>query len=154
MDVALTLETDTEADGRSHLVAELSNHLTHYFSERDYGDDVENVFIGVICMRIWPGFEAFAKVRSPKHVVHKEVDLIGGGKRKYTNLFTFDVRLEERAYQDFVTGSVETAAAVLVSTLTESIFKIDLLPKRVVSFEKERFKADFVRCLQDWRRVR
>lgn len=153
MNVGIALETDVEAYGRSHLIDELSDHLTKYFSDKSYGQDIEKVDIGVICKRVRPGFEAFSKVRKPKYVEREVVDLIGGGTREYTNVFGFDVRFEESAYKDFISANEEIAVAALLSTLMESISNLELLPKRIKNFDKEKFKTDFEKCLQEWGRV-
>ena len=45
-------------------------------------------------------------------------------------------------YDKFVTGTVEESEKILATEISNSLSNLDLLPKKIKDFDKERFRAD------------
>lgn len=151
LEVALTLEIDSDADKRSPLINRVSEALTTYFDGRSYGSDIEGFLIGVICIKTHPGYEAWFKKRRPRYRAFERVDMHDGTHLEVRNSYGYDIKFEPNdCYEAFVNGSEEEALALLIDLLIDSLSNFDKLPKKVRDFDAATFKkdaADFLRTL-------
>lgn len=68
MNIGFAIEIDKEADEKSALVQRFSDLFSDEFKDKSYGEDLENVDIGFICLRTVSGFESFSATRKPKYI--------------------------------------------------------------------------------------
>ncbi len=136
MKFALTIEVSVGVEDKTRLIVDLSNKLTEYFANRNYGNDVIRILIGMICVA--PEFEWFSTIRKPRYKFYRKY------KRDGIELiedrdFTFDLKLD---YESFKNQSDEENNKMLTSEILKSLSNLDKLPKKVKNFDKEKFKND------------
>jgi hypothetical protein len=148
MNIGFAIEIDMEADGKSALTQHFSDSLSDEFKDRNYGEDIENIDIGFICLRTVPGFESFSTKRKPKYIASQQVPLLDGSTTEIRNTFTFDIKLDSESYESFISASDSETIKLLKSKLLESLACFDSLPKKVKKFDVELFKSDITNFLQ------
>jgi len=106
MDFGVALEVDAEAYRRSDLVHGISNSLSRYLRDKEYGGGIEHLVLGFICEKVPPGFESFEKQeRKPKFQSRELVPLLGGGRKELRNTYTYDIKVDPARYKGFVHGT-------------------------------------------------
>lgn len=137
MRFALTIETSVGiSDEKTNLIINLSNKLSDYFSDKDYGNDVIKILIGVICVA--PEFEWFSKIRKPKYVFYRKY-IRDHSEIIEDRVFTFDLKLD---FESFKNQSDKQNNKMLALEILKSLSNLDSLPKKVKDFDKELFKED------------
>jgi hypothetical protein len=148
MNIGFAIEIDIEADEKSALVQRFSDLLSDEFKDKSYGEDIENVYIGFICLRTVPGFESFSATRKPKYIAIQQVQLLDGSTKEIKNTFTFDIKLDSESYDVFVKAEDSEAIKLLKSKLLESLSSFDSLPKKMKKFDVDLFKSDITNFLK------
>jgi len=97
MKFELTIETSTGVEHRTYLIVNFSNKLTKHFANKDYGNDVIRILIGVICVA--PEFEWFSTIRKPRYKFYRKY------KRNGIELvedrdFSFDLKLDYESFKN------------------------------------------------------
>jgi len=149
MNIGLAIEIDKEAFEKSALIQSFSDRVTEEFRDRDYGEDIERVDIGFICIRTTSGFESFSAKRKPKYVKSQKVSLLNGGSIVVKNTFCYDIKFDNISYEKFLHSSDNASVEMLKDALVESLQSFDLLPKSVTKFDLERFKSDIKKFVRD-----
>jgi uncharacterized protein involved in tolerance to divalent cations len=92
MQVLLTQEVSNIIidNGLSNYITEFSKLLVNKVKHSDYGNAVQYLYIGVICVA--PEFEFFFKVRKPKFYKTKTI-IQDGRSYELIETLTFDVKL-------------------------------------------------------------
>ena len=136
MKFALSIETSEGVENKIHLISELSNQMTEYFSGKDYGESVKTIFIGIICVS--PEFDWFSKIRKPKYVFYRKY-IRDSSEITQDREFSFDIKLD---YEKFANQTDEENRKMLASEIKEALSVFDNMPKKVKDFDKEQFKND------------
>ena len=136
MEFGLTLEIDSKAYKKANLINDLSEELEKYFKNKNYGNDIEEYLIGVICIKTKEGFEDWYKKRKPRYVAK--------GKS-----YTYDIKFDDESYDRFVEGSDHKSTRMLVKEIKDSLTNLDKLSKKVRDFEKDRFISDLMKYFHD-----
>ena len=95
---ALTLETNLRG-GRNSWIHDLSEKLGSHFAEKSYGDDLKELFIGIIA--IAPEFDFFFKIRKPKYRQGKRVHNKYGTSFTTEDCVEYDVKLDFSLYSKY-----------------------------------------------------
>ena len=135
------MEVDADADPTSAAVQEFSNFLTHSLN-RDYGDGVLHLTIGLICIRSVPGYDAWHKPRKPRFRRRQLIKTLDGSSRELLNAVSYDIRLTGDEYNTFVAASPGEAVKLVSAKVTQSLAYLDQLPATVRDFDRARFKRD------------
>jgi len=136
MDFSLTQESNLEGDKNIQFI-ELSNNLKDYFSNKNYGTELNLFLIGVICVK--PEFESFFKVRKPRYKAVDRIKLLDGNVTELTGVYGYDIKLN---FEEFVSATETESKKILAQEILNSLSNLDKLPKKVKDFDKERFKSD------------
>lgn len=67
MHFGISLELDSEVEKKISIIRSISRSLFEYFQMRDYGQDLQNITIGIICVLERKGYKDWFKVRKPKY---------------------------------------------------------------------------------------
>jgi hypothetical protein len=113
--------------------------------DQDYGADLQNFTIGLVCMRSRPGYEGWYKARRPRFQTRERVRLLDGASTELANVFGYDIRLTDDEYEQFVAANPRNAVELVSAKLLESLSALDELPSKVREFDRPRFQADFER---------
>lgn len=143
MKIALTSESNL-SHHQFDQIADLSDSLKFYFEEKDYGKDLKEHLINIICVK--QEFDFFFKIRKPKY--HKILNTVEHGVSiKSEKTFSYDIKF---SHEDFIR---ESGGMSLVATkIIESLDLLDELPKTVKDFDKEQYKLDVTTFLEKYKR--
>jgi hypothetical protein len=138
------MELDAEAERNARAVQRFVDVLADAL-DQDYGADLQNFTIGLVCMRSRPAYEDWYKPRRPRFQTRQRVRLLDGASIELANAFGYDVRLTEEEYDQFVSASPRDAVELVSAKLRNSLSALDKLPSKVKEFDRSRFQADFER---------
>jgi hypothetical protein len=137
MKFAIVVEASEGVADKTQLIHILSNKLSDYFLDKDYGNDVREIFIKIISVA--PEFEWFSTIRKPKYTSYRKYINRDGIEIIEDKSFSFDLKLD---FEDFKNQSDDENRKMLASEIIKSLSNLDSLPKKVKDFDKERFKED------------
>lgn len=136
MKFALAIETSEGVEAKTNLIVDLSNELAEFFSDKDYGNDVKQIVIGVISVA--PEFEWFSKIRKPKYTFYRGYTR-DGIEFVEDRVFSFDLKIN---YESLKNHSEEENREMLAREILGSLSNLESLPKKVRDFDKRRFSED------------
>lgn len=139
MNFGISQEIDVEAQEKSSVIIFLSGKLKGYLSDRDYGQDVQNIFIGCICVKPREGYEEWFKIRKPKYKEIEKIKLLDNSIKEFKGAFSYDIKLN---FDVFVKNTDVENKKMLATEILNSLSNLDALPKKIKDFDKERFKED------------
>lgn len=142
MNFGIGIEIDLEADKYSKSISDFSKMIQEFLYDKNYGHDIENMTVGIICLRPVEGFEEFSKVRKPKYIANKVIKLIDGSSEIIERSFSYDIKFGLSDYEQFVAASSKDSYLILIRLFIDSLSNFDSLPKKVKSFDVEAFKDD------------
>jgi len=138
MNFGLTFEINLSIEKRKLFIG-LSDKLTNYFVRKNYGSDIEHLFIGVISVR--PEFDQFFKIRKLKYKNIHKTKLLDGGIKELKCFVSYDIKLN---FEDFVSVTNEESMNLLMNEIIKSLSNLDTLPKKVKNFDKDKFISDLM----------
>lgn len=65
------IKSDFDATAIVQQVNDVSRITNECLSTNTYGKDVEHFVVGVVIMKVKPGFEKFSEIRKPRYIVEK-----------------------------------------------------------------------------------
>lgn len=139
MNFGISQEIDVEAEEKSSVIIFLSHKLKGYLSDRDYGQDVQNIFIGCICVKPREGYEEWFKIRKPRYKAIDKIKLLDGNTVELIGVYGYDIKLN---FNEFVAATETKSRKILAQEILNSLSNLDALPKKVKDFDKEKFKSD------------
>lgn len=137
MEFGIVVEASVGLENRTRLIHGLSRKLSEYFSNKDYGNDVKEILIGIISVA--PEFEWFSKIRKPKYSFYRKYTSRDGIEIIEDKLFSFDLKID---YEAFKNQSDDQNKKMLAAEVLRSLSNLDSLPKKVKDFDKDQFKED------------
>ncbi|MFV0530969.1 MAG: Imm44 family immunity protein [Flavobacteriales bacterium] len=146
MNFGITQEIDVEAQEKSSVIIFLSDTLKDYLSKRDYGQDVQNIFIGCICVKPREGYQEWFKIRKPKYKEIEKIKLLDNSIKEFKGAFSYDIKLN---FDVFVKNTDVENKKLLATEILNSLSNLEALPKKVKDFDKERFKTDMEAFFKD-----
>ena len=146
MNFGISQEIDVDAQEKSSLIIFLSDTLKEYLSKRDYGQDVQNIFIGCICVKPREGFEEWFKIRKPKYKEIEKIKLLDNSIKEFKGTFSYDIKLN---FDEFVSATETESRRILAQEILNSLSNLDALPKKVKDFDKEKFKSDIEQLFKE-----
>lgn len=114
----------------------VSNSLEKFLSAKNYGEDLNELLIGVICVA--PEFDKFNVPRKPKFTDFKE-GIVSGIKVIEQKSFTYEIKID---YEQFYDSSENERVIFIIEQILDSLENLDKIPKKVKNFDKEKFKND------------
>lgn len=128
----------------------LSNEISFFLSEKDYGSHVKEIVVGLNCVQPPQGYEHLFKLKKPFYVDNKSII------NKYTGevillekYFFYDFKVSDILLAKFETVSDFEKNKIIVKELIESFDLINNLPKKVKDFDLAKFKNDLEDYLKE-----
>lgn len=143
MNVAFTFETSIELEQKTFnkIPGEIES-LKDFFKEKSYGDHINKLIIGVVC--IAPRFDPFFKARRPTYRTEEKTYIHRGIEITTPAMYlTYDLKLDFEKYLNSKEPKFIFAQDALASL--DTISKV----KKIKDFELDRFKADFERMFRE-----
>ncbi len=143
MQVALALEIDASVDSLSTAVAEAAARVKDFFAGRDYGEDIANLFIGVILTG--GGSERLHPVRKLSYKkILSSTSRITRQKMEMRNVVQYDVKPD---YEAFRRLNYEQAKRFIADELVNSTSILEQHKAKFPDFDLQKFKDDLRVCL-------
>ncbi|UBM59228.1 hypothetical protein LAG90_00965 [Marinilongibacter aquaticus] len=142
MKFGLTQESNLTTE-QSSALNDLSLDISRFLEQKSYGKDVEELYIGIICVK--PEFEPFFKVRKPKYTKEFFSEKLGvpvSGK----SILEIDLKIDYNEVKDFDKNEITNYAA---SEICQLFGNLNNLPKNIHDFEKNRFVDDIISFLSN-----
>lgn len=136
MKFAISIEVSIGVEKQTHLIRDLSNKLSLHFLNKDYGNDVIEIIIGIISVA--PEFEWFSTVRKPRYKFFRR-HFREGTEIIEDRIFVFDLKID---YESFKNQTDYENERMLASEIFGSLSNLDRLPKKIKYFDKVRFRED------------
>ncbi len=134
--ISASREVDTEP------ISQLSKDFDSHFSNKSYGDSINNLNINIICVS--KDFEAFFKVNRPKFFKMKKMNGIDGYTYTLDKVLFFDLRIDFKLYQE---TNIENKKSLIVTRIIDDLNYI-LNTKKLSSFNISSFKSDLMEVLK------
>jgi hypothetical protein len=147
--VNLTLHCDTASNNKKNIVCDLSDALKKHFKDKNYGDDVEHIIIGIMTLKLIPGFERFQKPMKAQYILEDKNENISPNIPPIKKCYTYQIRLED--YEPYVKKSSKESLKILKKELIKSLDKFNRLPKKIKKFDKNKFIEDFREFLDNYK---
>ena len=148
--VNLTLHCDTASNDKKNIVLDLSDALEKYFKDKNYGDDVEHILVGIITLKLIPGFERLQKPMKAKYILEYK-SMIRYDTPPIKKCYTYQIGLGDEDYEAYVKKSSKESLKVLKKELVKSLDKFNRLPKKIKEFDKIKFIEDFREFLDNYK---
>ena len=141
MRVGLALEVDSALDHLAVIVAEIDQELKTFFSDRQYGTDVENIFVGIILTG--PNSERIHPTRNLRYKKLYRIR-IPGKNIELRNVVEYDIKPD---FEIFLRADASEARLHLVAELVRSLEVLKKHQSKFPSFDVTRFGGDLKACL-------
>lgn len=147
-------EVDANISHQRDALNLFSSIVQSYFKDKSYGTDVYTISIGIIMVRMEPGYEAWYKPRKPRYIKYKEII----PRKEWSNIrekiiiekeLCLETRLSNDVYDQLCNASEEDSWRIFANELLKALRLLDELPKKIKDFNKEQFKDDAKRFLVD-----
>lgn len=118
---------------------ELDRKMQEFFFDESYSNDVEEYFIGLICVS--PGFDEFFKPKRPKYYddkILKARGLPGPEDIHLKNRFSCELKLD---YATFFPSNKEEGYNIIAKSFLEFLETLKY-PSVIKTFDKKKFNED------------
>ncbi len=150
MKFGITTEVDQTASKQLICINRISEELKLFFSGKEYGSDLQELFISLICIKPLKELESFFKVKKPRYIDYKQSKNPFTGETVTINkYFNYDIKLNEEQYEEFINFPEQKCRHFLAALIIESLKNLNDLPKKVKDFDKTAFEADLTNYLTD-----
>ena len=128
---------------KSNLVYELSNSLNLYFQNKDYGEDVKNIEIGLLMTFSKEGYEDWYKPKRMSYIKYKKSKhKLTGEVIEIEKTLKYEIKFTDQQLAKYVGGENQFSKDILITEIKNSVSNLNELPKDVKDFELEVFKHD------------
>jgi len=143
MKFKISQELDINSSSKSHLIEKLSVKIETFLRNKNYGEDIKTIFIGLVVVKTREGLENIFKERKPKYIDFKLMkNRLTGESMEIDKEYSYDIKFDYELYDQFVEFSDKQSEKLLIQKLLESLKHFDNLPKQVEDFDVKRFKED------------
>jgi hypothetical protein len=139
---AVTIESDTEAEMNIRHVNDFTQELSEVVKSWDYGDGLQNFYIGFVCIKTRPGYKDWYKERKPRFKKVSKTTRLDGTAIEFQNVFSYDLKLSDEEFDSFCTASSNDAVRLFANRMIESFDKLEHLRKRAKPLELDSFRND------------
>ena len=139
MKFGLVSTVSVEVQHHAKVVTEISQQIKDFLEKRDYGTDVQELYVGVTCVS--PEFEKFFKSRSPKYsqgfVSYVKDDV----KYETNNCFEYAIELN---FDQIRKAGPEEVRETIIAKFIPSLHYLD----RFKDFRADEFRTDVKNFLE------
>ena len=137
MNISLAFNLSVEVFQFSKLFNSINEELKKYFENKEYGDSLKELYIGVVC--ISPEFEMFFKLKKPKYTLKKETV-----KENITYKLNKAFQYESKLHFDELkrVNNNEKAKEILRREIINSFIYFEQINIKLKDFDIKTFKED------------
>lgn len=146
MEFGLSEYVSVEISKKSYLITSLSEDIKDFLKDKEYGESLNSLFIGIICVS--PQFETFFKSRNPKYTKNKKTFISKTTKVKYAieNCLEYDVKI---CFEEFNNGLEVDCRKLLANGILQSLKVVEGMKVKIKDFNFEEFKADLEKYFKE-----
>lgn len=138
MELALAQYTSVEIRNESFFITLFSDELGNYFVSKNYGDDIREITINIICVS--ENFESFFKPKKPKYIKEKKSIESYGFKYEIEKRLIYEIKID---FNEFKNADDEISRKKILSReILSSLDKLDSIKQKIKDFDWEFFKRD------------
>ena len=138
-DVALKI--DEFAKHKSGIIISIKEDLKTYFKNKDYGDDLLEYSILLIC--VGEKFDNLFKVNKPRFINHRlSTNRFTGLPHEMNKIFLTDVKFTQQEYNAFIKAIEIDSKKLITRKIFSSLENLNYLPAKEKKFDKNQFKED------------
>lgn len=139
MHVGMTMVSDQEVVHKTDVIIDLIEPIDSYFITRNYGQDLQQIAIGFICVMSHKGYEGWYKVRRPRYTEIGYISLSDASLKEVKGSFSWEIKLD---FDTILHNTYAENEKLLAFEVMKSLCYLDNLSKKVKDFDKERFASD------------
>ncbi len=124
-------------------INDLSEELKSFFEKRNYGDDLKELYFGLITVK--PEFDQFFKKRRPRYKPGKRTSNVDGIEIKSNNCAEIDCKIEFSQVSELKKTELITKVCEEVLTESDCLTRLSKLKK----FDFKSYKSDLENYLID-----
>jgi hypothetical protein len=129
-----------------NIVSLIESELKAYLYDRNYGSDVLEIYIGIICVS--PEMSSFFEPMKPKYNKERKIYYKDGVKYELFRTFQYEFEI---SFDKLALSKESQVKTILVKELINSLSILDkLLPRTVKDFNIELFKLDIIAFLLNY----
>jgi hypothetical protein len=144
MDFGVSFEIGYQVSDKMSVIFSQNRYLHDYFLDKDYGEGIKHIYIGLICVQRRKGYEKFHKIRKPKYKAIEKTKSLDGTIKQLNGYFTYDIEID---FESVVNLTAIETNHLFVVELLNSLSKFDYLSKKLKDFDKEQFKENLKEAL-------
>ncbi len=128
-----------EIEKKANIPMVISDYLSKYFDSKNYGSDLIEMGINLICVS--PGFDQFFVPKKPKYIKDKKTRKSIYTQNDYTieMYFTYDIKID---FETFKNATESDAEKILAREILSSLNTLDSIRKKIKDFDWYAFKRD------------
>lgn len=150
MKFAIVLTIDKEAVSKSALIHSLSQKINESIQSKEYGDGLHEYLLSLIVINPPVGFEHLHKPFKPKFTDYKSIiNRYTDEKVEIVKQYHYSIKIDGDAYIYFLKANEIESRNFIASKILESLKNLELLPKKIQYFDKERFTSDLRTILNE-----
>ncbi|MGZ5218942.1 MAG: hypothetical protein ACXWC7_02655 [Chitinophagaceae bacterium] len=128
---------------KTYLVHKLSALAIDFFKVRNYSLDLDTITISFIFVKSRPGYEDWYKEKSPRYVSFKTgKSRLTGEIYEIKKRFSYDIKFSDELLDRFKIASDMDSMKMIARETLASVYKLDVLVRRINGFDKRKFVAD------------
>jgi len=137
MNIGLAVTITQEINSKSKIIHSLSDDLKLYFQNRNYGQGIKSLTIGIVCVS--PGFEKFFKDKKAKYTKGRKESIIEGIPLMEEDSFEYTVKLE---YETFKNANDKEIRKILAVEILASLVVFEKFRSKIKDFDLDHFIMD------------
>lgn len=143
MKFSISLRIDSNGQHKSNIIHDLSNSIQSFLKERNYGVDVIELIIGLICVNTPKEVEHLFREKKPDYIDFKVIkNKFTGELIELNKQVSYDIRLSSEQYNLFLSLNEEGSKKFLANLIFNSLKKFDVLSTKIKKFDKEKLTSD------------
>ncbi|MEO8237472.1 MAG: hypothetical protein ABI576_05135 [Flavobacterium sp.] len=143
MKFTISLKIDQKIQSKSSLINNLSQELTIFFKNKNYGKDIMEIVIGFNCVKPPIGYEHLFKLKKPFYLDFKIIKNIHTGEPiELEKYYFYEIKIDNNHYDKLIVLSDEEIKKIIAHEILNSLSNLDNLPKKIKDFNREQFKKD------------
>ncbi|MCW3162845.1 Imm44 family immunity protein [Chryseobacterium oryctis] len=121
----------------TNIITELSDDMERYLKNKNYGNDIKEVVIGIICVS--QGFEQFYKPKKARYTKDKKIIKSEGFEYEIEKCLEYSIKLD---FEEFQSSSEEERKKIISREILLSLDTLESIKKKIKDFNWEQFKQD------------
>jgi hypothetical protein len=150
MKFSIVVKTDQLFLSASNLIDNLSQELSLFLKEREYGSDIKEILVGCNIGYVPKGYEHLFKVKKPFYVDNKTIiNKYTGESILLDKYYFYDFKISDVGLDEIVSVSDVEKNKIIVRELLKSFELMNNLPKKIKDFDLARFRTDLEDYFKD-----